>query len=93
MEWKTFSIDKCVYSQDAILMTGVELADKFTLQLSENGSGYELKLRTNDMAPLTEEDENFFLQYLAHNEIRVRLKKAFVPLENAIVQKAFNWNK
>ncbi len=93
MEWKIFTIDKTVYSQDSLLMTEVDLADRFVLQISEIDGGLSVKMRSISGVEITEEDENFFLQRLAHNEIRFRLQAVFAPIENAIVQKAFNWNR
>ena len=93
MEWRSFLIDETVYSQDAVLMTATDLADTFVLQLSHRDNQLELKLRLAHDDEFDENHENIFLQRLAHNEIRVRLRKTFAPIENAIVKKAFTWDE
>ena len=73
-------------------MTGVALASIFVLQADASSDSLKVKIRKVSNTPISEEDENMFLQHLAHNEIRFRLQKSFAPIENAIVQKAFDWN-
>lgn len=91
METKSYSLDASIYSNEAILLTLTEMADVITgnvVTSRENGS-VVVSIFVKDDKLFDDVLEFTFMQRLNQNELRVRLRKSFEPIENEIVHRAF----
>lgn len=84
------TIDREVYSSDALLITSIELSAKLTVIILDSAQGFRVEIKCCDGVSWNEELEKLFFENLTQAELRVRLRTMFAPVEKIIVEKAFS---
>ena len=82
-------LDPSVYSVEAVLAASYWESGGLCVAVESVSPSLRISISTRDSSPVSQETVDQFVIRLTDHELRVRLRRQFAPMENAIVAKAF----